>query len=73
MDRDILDKLEAPLNHLIRNAVDHGIEMPDERVAAGKASTGTIKVVAGHRAGMLLLKSVMTVRVGPGTDQGQGG
>ncbi|GKT28857.1 CheA signal transduction histidine kinase, partial [Aduncisulcus paluster] len=33
VDRDILDKLEAPLNHLIRNAVDHGIEMPDERVA----------------------------------------
>ncbi|MFW5500472.1 MAG: response regulator [Maridesulfovibrio sp.] len=56
VDRDILDKLEAPLNHLIRNAVDHGIEMPDERVAAGKASTGTIKVVAGHRAGMLFIE-----------------
>ncbi|ACS81745.1 response regulator [Maridesulfovibrio salexigens] len=56
VDRDILDKLEAPLNHLIRNAVDHGIEMPDERVAAGKPSTGTIKVVAGHRAGMLFIE-----------------
>ena len=56
VDRDILDKLEAPLNHLIRNAVDHGIEMPDERVAVGKPSTGTIKVVAGHRAGMLFIE-----------------
>ncbi len=56
VDRDILDKLEAPLNHLIRNSVDHGIEMPDERVAAGKTSTGTVKVTAGHRAGMLFIE-----------------
>ncbi|WP_421903843.1 response regulator [Maridesulfovibrio sp.] len=56
VDRDILDKLEAPLNHLIRNAVDHGIEMPDERVSAGKSPTGTIKVIAGHRAGMLFIE-----------------
>lgn len=56
VDRDILDKLEAPLNHLIRNAVDHGIEMPDERVAAGKPSCGTIKVIAGHRSGMLFIE-----------------
>ena len=34
VDRDILDKLEAPLNHLIRNALDHAIEPPEERVAA---------------------------------------
>ncbi|WP_203544795.1 response regulator [Desulfovibrio sp. JC010] len=56
VDRDILDKLEAPLNHLIRNSVDHGIEMPDERVATGKPSKGTIKVIAGHRAGMLFIE-----------------
>ncbi|WP_239061068.1 response regulator [Desulfovibrio sp. JC022] len=56
VDRDILDKLEAPLNHLIRNGVDHGIEMPDERVVAGKSSTGTIRVIAGHRAGMLFIE-----------------
>ena len=56
VDRDILDKLEAPLNHLIRNAVDHGIEMPDERVAVGKSATGIIKVIAGHRAGMLFIE-----------------
>ena len=40
VDRDILDKLEAPLNHLIRNALDHAIEPPDERAAAGKPAGG---------------------------------
>ena len=53
VDRDILDKLEAPLSHLIRNAVDHGIELPEERIAAGKPSAGTIVLEARHRAGML--------------------
>ncbi len=53
VDRDILDKLEAPLSHLIRNAIDHGIEESDERVAAGKPPAGTILLEARHRAGML--------------------
>jgi two-component system sensor histidine kinase and response regulator WspE len=53
VDRDILEKLEAPLNHLIRNALDHAIEMPEERRAAGKDPTGTIWLEARHRAGML--------------------
>ena len=55
VDRDILDKLEAPLSHLIRNAVDHGMESPDERTAAGKPATGTIVLEAGHRAGSLTI------------------
>ena len=53
VDRDILDRLEAPLNHLIRNAVDHGLETPEERQAAGKKAVGTIRLEARHRAGML--------------------
>ncbi|MBV8127547.1 MAG: hybrid sensor histidine kinase/response regulator [Planctomycetaceae bacterium] len=53
VDRDILDGLEAPLNHLIRNALDHGLEMPEERRAAGKNPVGTIRLEARHRAGML--------------------
>ena len=53
VDRDILDRLEAPLNHLIRNALDHGLEMPDDRRAAGKPPVGTIRLEARHRAGML--------------------
>ncbi len=53
VDRDILDGLEAPLNHLIRNALDHGLEMPEERRAAGKNLAGTIRLEARHCAGML--------------------
>ena len=53
VDRDILDKLEAPLSHLIRNSLDHGIELPVDREAAGKPPAGTIRLEARHRAGML--------------------
>jgi two-component system, chemotaxis family, sensor histidine kinase and response regulator WspE len=53
VDRDILDKLEAPLSHLIRNSLDHGLEPPAEREAAAKPPVGTIRLEAGHRAGML--------------------
>lgn len=53
VDRDILEKLQAPLNHMLRNAIDHGIEDPDERVAAGKPAHGTIRLEAMHNAGML--------------------
>ena len=53
VDRDILEKLEAPLNHLIRNSLDHGLETPDERKAVGKSPTGSIRLEARHRAGML--------------------
>ncbi len=53
VDRDILDKLEAPLSHLIRNAIDHGLESPEERLAGGKPATGSIRLEARHRAGML--------------------
>ena len=53
VDRDILDKLEAPLSHLIRNALDHGIEPASIREAAGKPAMGTIRLEARHRAGML--------------------
>ena len=53
VDRDILDKLEAPLNHLIRNALDHAVESPEERALAGKTVVGTIRLEARHWAGML--------------------
>ena len=53
VDRDILDGLDAPLNHLIRNSLDHGLEPPDERRARGKDPTGLIQLEARHRAGML--------------------
>jgi len=53
VDRDILLRIESPLNHMLRNAVDHGMESPQERLAAGKPATGTILMEARHRAGML--------------------
>jgi two-component system, chemotaxis family, sensor histidine kinase and response regulator WspE len=53
VDRDILEKIEAPLNHLVRNALDHGIETPAERAAAGKPEQATIRLEALHSAGML--------------------
>jgi two-component system sensor histidine kinase and response regulator WspE len=53
VDRDILEKLEAPLNHLVRNALDHALEPPDERKALGKDPTGVIRLEARHSAGML--------------------
>ncbi len=53
VDRDILEKLEAPLSHLIRNAIDHGVETPQLREAAGKSAEGTITLEARHIAGML--------------------
>lgn len=53
VDRDILGKLDAPLGHLLRNAIDHGIESPAERLAAGKTAHGTIRLEARHSAGML--------------------
>ena len=58
VDRDILDKLDAPLNHLIRNALDHAIELPGDRQAAGKDPIGTIRVEARHSAGMLQIAVV---------------
>ncbi|RUM42807.1 MAG: chemotaxis protein CheA [Desulfurobacterium sp.] len=48
LDRSILDKLEDPLIHLVRNAVDHGVEPPEERVKKGKPETGTIRLFAFH-------------------------
>ncbi len=53
VDRDILDKIESPLNHMIRNAVDHGIESPEERKQAGKPEKAVIRLEARHSAGML--------------------
>ncbi len=55
VDRDILEKLESPLSHLLRNAIDHGIESPEERIAVGKSAEGVIKLEARHRGGMLAI------------------
>ncbi|BCZ82142.1 hybrid sensor histidine kinase/response regulator [Paraburkholderia terrae] len=55
VDRDILDMLDAPLGHLLRNALDHGIEMPDARIARGKPAEAHVTLEARHSAGKLLI------------------
>ena len=55
VDRDILERLEAPLAHLLRNAVDHGCESPERRCAAAKPPEGTLRLEARHSAGVLLV------------------
>ena len=56
VDRDVLEKLEAPLTHLLRNAVDHGIETPEQRLLAGKPAEGLIRLRISHQAGLLALQ-----------------
>ncbi|WP_233410422.1 hybrid sensor histidine kinase/response regulator, partial [Rugamonas violacea] len=56
VDRDILARIESPLNHILRNAVDHGMGTPAERAAAGKPPNGSIVLEARHRAGMLSIE-----------------
>jgi len=53
VDRDVLEKIKAPLNHLLRNSIDHGIESVEERAASGKAKVATIKLSATHAGGVL--------------------
>jgi two-component system, chemotaxis family, sensor histidine kinase and response regulator WspE len=53
VDRDVLEKLDAPLGHLLRNAMDHGIESTERRLGAGKPAEGVIRLEARHTAGTL--------------------
>ncbi len=53
VDRDVLEKLEAPLMHIVRNACDHGIEFPEERIAMNKEPSGKIVMRAWHSSGFL--------------------
>ena len=58
VDKTVIDKLAEPLTHMIRNAVDHGIETPEKRVAAGKNPEGTVKLTAKHRSGRIVIELV---------------
>ena len=55
VDRDILERLKAPMDHLLRNALDHGVEAQEERKRRGKPLEGTIRLEAAHSAGKLLI------------------
>ena len=56
VDRTLVEELGDPLVHMIRNAADHGIESPTDRVAAGKDSSGTITLRAFHKGGMVFIE-----------------
>lgn len=58
LDKTILESLTDPLTHIIRNSCDHGIEVPEDRLKAGKEATGTIKVRAFHEAGQINLEII---------------
>ncbi|GAB2890494.1 Hpt domain-containing protein [Microbulbifer echini] len=55
LDRSMLERMVAPLEHMLRNAVDHGIEMPDERLTAGKAERGRIDVALAREGSEVVL------------------
>ena len=56
VDRSIIERLGDPLTHIIRNAVDHGIESPADRLAAGKKEEGTVHLAAEHRGGRIIIQ-----------------
>src|SRR5262249_36551358 len=55
LDRSIIEAVRDPLTHLVRNAIDHGIEAPGERAARGKAAEGSLRLHAAHEGGKVLI------------------
>jgi len=58
LDKTVLEKIGDPLVHLVRNALDHGIESPDVRAAAGKPATGTLELAAYHEGGNIVIEII---------------
>src|SRR5690606_34301059 len=56
LDKGLIEKIADPLVHLVRNSIDHGLEMPDVRQAAGKDQTGTITLAASHQGGHIVIE-----------------
>ena len=55
LDKTVVERIGEPLTHLIRNAIDHGLESPEERVASGKSAEGVVRLTAEHRGGRILI------------------
>ncbi len=55
VDKTLIERLADPLTHMIRNSVDHGLETPEVRLAAGKEACGTVRLSAAHRSGSVIL------------------
>jgi two-component system chemotaxis sensor kinase CheA len=56
LDKSLIERISDPLTHLVRNSLDHGIEMPDARAAKGKPETGTITLKAYHQSGNIVIE-----------------
>lgn len=56
LDKGLIEKIADPLTHLVRNSLDHGIESPEQRIAAGKPAKGTIRLSASHQGGNILIE-----------------
>ena len=56
LDKGLVEKITDPLTHLVRNSCDHGIEMPEERIARGKPEHGTITLIASHQGGSIVIE-----------------
>jgi two-component system chemotaxis sensor kinase CheA len=56
VDKTVIERLSDPLTHMIRNAIDHGLETPDQRLAAGKPTEGVVRLSAGHRSGRIVIE-----------------
>lgn len=56
VDKTVVERLAEPLTHMIRNAVDHGVESPEARIAAGKPPEGTVRLSAAHRSGRIVIE-----------------
>lgn len=56
LDKTVMERIGDPLVHLVRNSMDHGLETPDERVAAGKSETGTVTLNAFHQGGNIVIE-----------------
>lgn len=58
LDKSVIEKIADPLTHLVRNSLDHGIETPEERTAAGKPTEGSITLKASHRGGNIVIEII---------------
>jgi len=58
LDKTVMEKIGDPMVHLVRNSLDHGIEKPEERIAAGKPETGTITLNAFHQGGNIVIQII---------------
>jgi two-component system chemotaxis sensor kinase CheA len=56
VDKTVIERLADPLTHMIRNAIDHGVESPEKRLAAGKPEQGVVRMIAAHRSGRVVIE-----------------